>query len=70
MTETCWDWHEKLLFDLVAYHTSIWSSTRATPFSLVYEMEVVLAVEVEISSLRILMETKLKEAEWVRTMIN
>lgn len=37
--------------------------TRATPYALVYSMEVVLTIEVEISSLRILMETKLEEAE-------
>ncbi|KAA0032114.1 uncharacterized protein E5676_scaffold425G00090 [Cucumis melo var. makuwa] len=37
--------------------------TEATPFSLVYGMEVVLPLEVEISSLRVLMEAKLDEAE-------
>ena len=38
----------------------------ATPFSLVYGMEAVLPIEVEISSLRVLMEAKLEEAEWVQ----
>ena len=31
-----------------------------------YGMEVVLPIEVEISSLRVLMETKLEEVEWVQ----
>ena len=38
----------------------------ATSFSLVYGMEAVLPIEVEIPSLRVLMETKLEEAEWVK----
>ncbi|KAK5837232.1 hypothetical protein PVK06_013042 [Gossypium arboreum] len=66
MTETFKDWHEKLPFALFAYHTSIRTSTGATPFSLVYGMEAVLPIEVEISSLRVLMESKLEEAEWVQ----
>ena len=42
-------------------------STGATPFSLVYGMEAVLPFEVEIPSLRVLMEVELEEAEWVKT---
>jgi len=41
-------------------------STGATPFSLVYGMEAVLPFEVKIPSLRVLMETKLEEAECVK----
>jgi len=51
---------------LHGYRTSVRTSTGATPFSLVYGMEAVLPFEVEIPSLRVLMETKLKEAEWVQ----
>ena len=40
------------------------TSTRATLFSLVYEIEVVLPFEVEIPSLRVLLEAKLEEVEW------
>ena len=65
--DTYKDWHEKLPFVLHAYRTSIRTSTRATPFLLVYGMKVVLLIEVEIPSSRVLMETKLEEAEWVRT---
>ena len=66
MTDTYKDWHEKLLFALHAYWTLVKTSTRVTPFSLVYGMEVVLPIEVEILSLRVLMEAKLEEAEWVQ----
>ena len=45
-------------------------STRATPYSLVYGMEAVLPVEVEIPSLRVLLDVKLDEAGWIRTRFN
>ena len=67
MADTYKDWHEKLPFSLHAYQTSLRTSTEATSFSLVYGMEVVLPIEVEILSLRVLMEAKLEEAEWVQT---
>ena len=66
ITDTYKDWHEKLPFALHAYRTVVRTFTRATPFSLVYGMEAVLPIEVEISSLRVLMEAKLEEAEWVQ----
>ncbi|XP_039054461.1 uncharacterized protein LOC120196812, partial [Hibiscus syriacus] len=65
-TETYKDWHEKLPFALYAYRTTVRTSTGATPFSLVYGMEAVLPIEVEISSLRILREIKLDESEWIQ----
>ena len=64
MTVSYKDWHEMLLFALHGYQTSVCMSTRATPFSLVYEMEVVLPFEVEVPSLRILAESGLEESEW------
>jgi len=63
MVVTYKDWHEMLPFALHGYCTSIHTSTRATPFSLVYGMEAVLPVEVEIPSMRVLMEAELSEAE-------
>ncbi|XP_052489827.1 uncharacterized protein LOC105763354 [Gossypium raimondii] len=51
MTETYKDWHKKLPFALRAYRTSVRTSTGATLFSLVYGMESVLPIEVEIPSL-------------------
>ena len=65
-TNTYKDWHKKLPFALHAYRILVWTFTRATPFSLVYDMDVVLPIEVEIPSLRVLMETKLEKVEWVR----
>uniref|UniRef100_A0A2N9HLH0 Uncharacterized protein n=1 Tax=Fagus sylvatica TaxID=28930 RepID=A0A2N9HLH0_FAGSY len=49
-----------------AYRTSVRTSIGATPYSLVYGMEAVLPVEVEIPSLRILSQTQLEEAEWAQ----
>ena len=66
MIDTYKDWHEKLPFALHAYQTVVRTFTTATPFSLVYGMEVVLPIEVEISSLRVVMEAKLEDAEWVQ----
>ncbi|XP_027096026.2 uncharacterized protein [Coffea arabica] len=66
MTEKHRDWHEKLPYALMAYRTSIRTSTGATPYSLMYGMEAVLPAEVEIPSLRVLMETKLEEADWIK----
>ena len=65
MMDTYKDWHEKLLFALHAYQTSVKTSTRATPFSLVYGMKVVLPIKVKIPTLWVLMEAKLEEAKWV-----
>ncbi len=63
MTETYKDWHEKLHFALLAYRTSVRTSTGATSFSLVYGMEAVLPIEIEIPSLRVLTELKLDKAK-------
>ena len=63
MIDTYKDWHEYLPFALCIYFTSIHTSTGATPYSLVYGMEVVLPAEVKISSLKILSQTKLSEAK-------
>jgi len=66
MTMSYKDWHEMLPFALHGYRTSVCTSTGATPFSLVYGMEVMLPFEVEVSSLRILAESGLKESEWAQ----
>ena len=70
MTNTYKDWHTKLPFALHAYRTAVRTSTGATPFSLVYGMKAVLPIEVEISSLRVLMEAKLEKVEWVQARYN
>ena len=55
-----------LPFALHGYRIYVRTSTGETPFSLVYWMEAVLPIEVEIPSLRVIMETKLSEAKWVQ----
>ena len=66
-TETYRDWHEKLPFALHAYQTGVRTSIGATPYSLVYRMEAILPIEVEIPFLRVLKEVELEEAEWVQS---
>jgi len=70
MVVTYKDWHEMLPFALHEYRTSVRTSTWATPFSLVYGMETVLPFEIEIPSLRVLMETQLEEADWLQARFN
>jgi len=66
MTVSYKNWHDMLSFVLHGYRTSVRTSIGATPFSLVYGMEVVLPFEVEVPSLRILAESRLKELEWAQ----
>ena len=58
-----------LPFALHGYHTSARTSTGATPSSLVYGMEAVLPVEVQIPSLRIVKDADLDEDEWIQTRL-
>lgn len=66
MVEIYKDWHKMLPFALHGYRTLTRTSTRATPFTLVYGMDVVMPVEVKIPYLRILTNVKLDEVEWVQ----
>ena len=50
----------------MGYKTSIRASSGATPYSLVYGSKVVLPIEVEIQSLRVLVETKVVEEDWAK----
>ena len=63
MVETSKDWSKKLPFALWDYHTSFRTSTGATPYSLVYGMEAVLPVEIEMGSLRVALENQITETE-------
>jgi hypothetical protein len=49
-------WHMMLFLTLWAYRTSVKSSTRFTPFRLVYGMEAILPIECEIHSLKLAVE--------------
>ncbi|XP_014627107.1 uncharacterized protein LOC114373199 [Glycine soja] len=70
MTVSYKDWHEMLPFVLHGYQTSMRTSIGATLFSLVYGMEVVLPFEVEVPSLRILVESGLEESEWAQALFD
>ena len=70
MIETSRDWSEKLPFALWAYRTSFHTSTGATPYSLVYDMEVVLPVEIEMGSLSVTLEQQISEVEWVQSRLD
>ena len=70
MVATSRDWSEKLSFALWAYRTSFHTSTRATPYSLVYGMEVVLPIEIEMGSLRIALEQQIQELDWVKARLD
>ena len=67
MVETSRDWSEKLPFSLWAYRTSFRTSTGATSFSLVYGMETVLPVEIQMRSLRVALEQQISEVEWAQS---
>jgi hypothetical protein len=49
-------WHTMLFSALWAYWTSVKSTTRFTPFRLVYGMESILSIECEIPSLKLAIE--------------
>ena len=66
MVETSRDWSEKLPFALWAYRTSFRTSIGATPYSLVYGMEAVLLVEIEMSSLILALKQQIPEADWAQ----
>ena len=66
MIETSQDWSKKLLFALWAYQTSFLTSIGATPYSLVYGMDAVLPVEIEMGSLRVALEQQISEADWAQ----
>ena len=67
MTITYKDWNEMLPFSLHGYRTSARMSTGETPYSLVYDMEVVLPNEVQIPSLMIINDAGLNEDDWIQT---
>jgi hypothetical protein len=49
-------WHTMLFSTLWAYRTSVKSTTGFTPFRLVYGVEVILPIECEIPSLKLVVE--------------
>ena len=67
MVETSRDWSENLPFALWAYRTSFCTSTGVTPYSLVFGMEAVLPVEIEMGSLTVALEYQISEIEWAQS---
>jgi tartrate dehydratase beta subunit/fumarate hydratase class I family protein len=55
-----------LSFALHAYHNAIRISIGATPYSLTYGIEAVMPLEVEMSSLIVLIDSKFEEAYWAK----
>ncbi|XP_059288151.1 uncharacterized protein LOC132041455 [Lycium ferocissimum] len=60
------DWYKQLPHALLGYRTTASTSTGSTPYLLVYGTEAVIPAKVEIPSLRIVHETELDGAEWIR----
>nr|XP_009771605.1 PREDICTED: uncharacterized protein K02A2.6-like [Nicotiana sylvestris] len=56
-------WHEKLPFALLGYRTTVHTSVGATTYLLVYGTEVVIPDEVEIPSLRIIVEAGIEDTD-------
>ena len=69
MLENYKDWADYLQFALWGYRTTTRTSTGVTPYFLVYGCEAVLLVEVEIRSLRVLLESKIPEYQWVESRL-
>ena len=57
------DWHDRLGEALWAYRTTYKTPTQSTPFALVYGVEAVLPLELQIPSLRITIQEGLTEDE-------
>src|ERR1051325_487187 len=70
MTVTYKDCHEMFPFSLHGYRTTVRTSTGPTPFCLVYGMEAVLPIEVQIPSTRVLQDVELGEDDWIQTHLD
>ena len=62
-------WHEKLPFALLGYRTTVRTSIGATPYSLVYGTEAVIPAEIEIPSLRVIVEAEIDDDQWVKNRL-
>ena len=59
-----------LPFALHGYRTTMHTSIGETPYSLVYGMEAVFPIEVQIPSLRIMKDAGLNEEDWIQTRLD
>ena len=62
-------WHEKLPFALMGYRTTVRTSVGATPYLLVYGTEAIIPTEVEIPSLRTIVEAEIEDTKWVKSRL-
>lgn len=69
MIQSSRKWHENLPFALLGNHTTVRTSIGDTPYLLVYGSEAVIPTKVEIPSLRIIVEAKIENSEWVKTRL-
>ncbi|XP_060170657.1 uncharacterized protein LOC132601592 [Lycium barbarum] len=60
------NWNEQFPYALLGYKTITRTSTRGTPYLIVYGIEAVIPAEVEIPLLRIIQEAELDDVEWVK----
>ncbi|PHT50744.1 hypothetical protein CQW23_10491 [Capsicum baccatum] len=58
-------WHEKLPFALLGYRITVRTSTGTTLYLLVYRTKSVIPAEVEIPSLRVIVEARIDDDEWL-----
>ena len=63
------DWDTKLNAALWAYRTTFKVTTKQTPFALVYGIEAILPIEIEIPSLRIAIEARLPVSESIHDRV-
>ena len=62
-------WHEKLPLALMGYRTTVRTSVGATPYLLVYGTEAIIPTEVEIPSLRTIVEAEIEDTKWVKSRL-
>ncbi|KAM1413312.1 hypothetical protein ACFXTO_025928 [Malus domestica] len=61
-------WHEKLRDTLWAYKSSKMAGTGTTPYALTFGQDVVLSMEINVSSVRIQNQFRLHSEEYIQAM--
>ena len=69
MVQRSREWNEKLPFTLMGYRTTVRTSVGATSYLLVYGTEAVMPAEVEIPSLRTIVEAEIEDTKWVKSKL-
>ncbi|XP_047267585.1 uncharacterized protein LOC124898010 [Capsicum annuum] len=66
MVQASQQWHKKLPFALMGYCTTVRTSIGVIPYSLVYVTEAVIPTGIKIPSLRVVVESKIDDDQWVK----